>query len=165
MARKVLFSFHFDNDFWRTQQVRNMNALEGGQVCTPNAWEEVKRKGKTAIGEWIDENMWGKSCVVVLVGSQTASRPWERREIIKGWYGKKGVLGIWINKLLDTSGSASSGGDNPFDTVTRGPTGKKLSAFAPLKTPVGSDSKAVYASIRDNIGDWIEEAIRIRYAN
>lgn len=46
MARRVFFSFHFDNDFWRTQQVRNMNALEGGQVCTPNAWEEVKRKGR-----------------------------------------------------------------------------------------------------------------------
>ena len=32
MARKVFFSFHFDEDFWRTQQVRNINAL-----ATPNA--------------------------------------------------------------------------------------------------------------------------------
>lgn len=165
MARKVFFSFHFDNDFWRTQQVRNMNALEGGQVCTPNVWEEVKRKGKTAIEEWIDDNMWGKSCVVVLVGSQTASRPWVQREIVKGWDAKKGVLGIRINKLLDTTGSASIAGDNPFDSVTHGSTGKKLSAFAPLKTPAGSDSKSVYGSIRDNIEDWIEEAIRIRNSN
>lgn len=27
MARRVFFSFHFDNDFWRVQQVRNINAL------------------------------------------------------------------------------------------------------------------------------------------
>ncbi len=27
MARRVFFSFHFDGDFWRTQQVRNMGTL------------------------------------------------------------------------------------------------------------------------------------------
>ncbi|WP_256350498.1 TIR domain-containing protein [Pseudomonas gingeri] len=28
MARNVFFSFHFKNDFWRTQQVRNIGTLE-----------------------------------------------------------------------------------------------------------------------------------------
>lgn len=165
MARRVFFSFHFDNDFWRTQQVRNMNALEGGQVCTPNAWEEVKRKGKDSIEKWIDDNMWGKSCVVVLVGSQTAARPWVQREIIKGWDAGKGVLGIRVNKLLDTDSKPSAAGDNPFDKVGYGSTGKMLSTIVPLKTPVGSDSKQAYATIRDNIEAWIEEAIRIRNAH
>ncbi|WP_339485094.1 TIR domain-containing protein, partial [Pseudomonas proteolytica] len=100
MARRVFFSFHFANDFWRTQQVRNIGALEGQTLCTANAWEEVKRKGKASIEEWIDDNMYGKSCVVVLVGSETASRPWVVREIVKGWDAGKGVVGIRINKLL-----------------------------------------------------------------
>ena len=165
MARRVFFSFHFANDFWRTQQVRNINAIEGGQVCTPNAWEEVKRKGDKAIEDWIDDNLHGKSCVVVLVGSKTASRPWVRREIVKGWDAGKGVLGIRINRLLDSSGDASTAGDNPFDLITHGLSGEKLSTIAPLKTPSGADSKAVYASIRDNIGDWIEAAIKIRADN
>lgn len=43
MARRVFFSFHFANDFWRTQQVRQMNSLEGQALCSPNDWEEVKR--------------------------------------------------------------------------------------------------------------------------
>ena len=51
MARRVFFSFHFANDFWRTQQVRNINALEGQALCSANDWEEVKRKGDAAIEE------------------------------------------------------------------------------------------------------------------
>src|SRR3546814_5904094 len=94
MARRVFFSFHFANDFWRTQQVRNIGALEGQSLCTANAWEEVKRKGKASIEKWIDDNMYGKSCVVVLVGSETANRPWVIREIVKGWDAGKGVVGI-----------------------------------------------------------------------
>jgi hypothetical protein len=165
MARRVFFSFHFANDFWRTQQVRNMGSLEGQTFCTPNAWEEVKRKGKDRIEEWIDDNMYGKSCVVVLVGSETAERPWVRREIVKGWDANKGVLGIRINKLLGQNGLACSAGTNPFEKINYGDTGKKLSSIAPLFTPTGADSKAVYASIRDNIEDWIERAIAIRAAN
>jgi len=165
MARRVFFSFHFDNDFWRTQQVRNMNALEGQRLCTPNAWEEVKRKGQASIEQWIDDNLYGKTCVVVLVGAQTAERPWVRREIIKGWDAGKGVLGIRINGLLDVNGRPAVAGVNPFEKIGLGNTGKKLSAVAPLATPAGTGSQAVYASIRDNIENWIERAIAARKAN
>lgn len=162
MARRVFFSFHFANDFFRTQQVRNMGALDGQSLCTANAWEQVKKKGSAAIEDWIDENMAGKSCVVVLVGSETADRPWVRREIIKGWDAGKGVLGIRINKLLGTDGKPASAGGNPFDRVGYGDTGKKLSSVAPIYSPTGADSKAAYKSISENIETWIEEAIAIR---
>ena len=33
MARRVFFSFHFENDIWRVNQVRNANVVAGG----PNA--------------------------------------------------------------------------------------------------------------------------------
>src|SRR3954467_748428 len=114
MPRRVFFSFHFDNDFWRTQQVRNMNALEGQALCTPNAWEEVKRKGDAAIEKWVADNMVGKTCVVVLVGAETASRKWIIHEISKGWNEGKGVLGIRIHGLLDHSGYSSTPGPDPF---------------------------------------------------
>lgn len=162
MARKVFFSFHFDNDYWRTQQIRNIGALEGQNLYTPNAWEEVKRKGDAAIEKWIDDNLKGKSCVVVLVGSQTASRPWVIKEIIKGWNEGKAVLGIRVNGLLDSSQQTSTAGSNPFDSVTLKSGTAKLSSYAKLMTPSGADSKAVYASIQTNIEAWIEQAIKIR---
>lgn len=165
MARRVFFSFHFNNDYWRTQQVRNIGAIEGQPVCTPNAWEEIKRQGNAAIEKWIDDNLAGKSCVVVLVGSETANRPWVQREIIKGWDAGKGVVGIRINKLLDSSGNSSLAGGNPFDKIGYGTTGRQLSSVVKLINPAGSDSKAVYASIANGIDGWIEDAIAIRKAN
>ncbi len=165
VARRVFFSFHFDNDYWRTQQVRNMGALEGQPLCTPNAWEEVKRKGKASIEKWIADNMYGKSCVVVLVGSQTASRPWVIHEIIKAWDDKRGVLGIRVDRLLDRNGQTSAQGANPLDSITIGGTTRKLSSVVQLITPTGSDSKAVYASISTGIEKWIEDAIAIRGRN
>lgn len=165
MARRVFFSFHFDNDFWRTQQIRNMGVLEGQPLCTPNTWEEVKRKGSGAIEQWIADNMYGKSCVVVLVGSQTAKRPWVRHEIIKAWNDKKGVVGIRVDKLLDRHSQTSAAGENPFDAITFGNTSRKLSSVVQLITPPGIDSKATYASIANGIETWIEDAIAIRARN
>lgn len=160
MARNVFFSFHFDNDFWRTQQVRNIGALEGQAVCAANKWEEIKAKGDAAVEKWIEENMRGKSCVVVLVGSETAQRPWVRHEIVKGWNDGKGVVAIRIDKLLDRNSNQGTAGVNPLTKLTykQG----TLADIAQLKTPSGADSKAAYASIANNIEQWIEEAIKIR---
>ncbi|RKH71735.1 molecular chaperone Tir [Corallococcus sp. AB049A] len=160
MARRVFYSFHFDNDFWRTQQVRNINALEGQTLVAANTWEEVKKKGDASIQKWIDDQMVGKSCVVVLVGSETASRKWVQYEIKKGWSEGKGVLGIRINKLLNKDGKSSAPGANPFDLLNI--KGKSFSQIASLKTPSGVDSKAAYADIAKNIEAWVEEAIKIR---
>ena len=100
--------------------------------------------------------------MIVLVGSETASRPWVIEEISKGWNGKRGVLGIRIDKLLDSSGRQSAQGVNPFSQITFTGTSRTLAEVAPLKVPAGTDSKAAYASIANNIEAWIEEAIRIR---
>ena len=79
--RQVFYSFHFKNDVMRVQQIRNMGVVEGNTPVAPNTWEEVKRRGDTSIKKWIDENMRYRSCVVVLVGSETANRKWVRYEI------------------------------------------------------------------------------------
>lgn len=165
MARRVFFSFHFAKDFWRTQQVRNINALEGQTLVKTNAWEEIKRKGNAAIERWIEDEMHGKSCVVVLVGADTAERPWVIHEISKGWNDGKGVLGVRIDKLLDADSKPCVAGANPFSKVTFKNTGKTLADLAPLKVPAGFDSKSAYSSIANNIESWIEEAIRIRNNN
>jgi hypothetical protein len=43
--RKVFYSFHFDNDVMRVQQIRNMGVIEGNAAVSANTWEEVKKKG------------------------------------------------------------------------------------------------------------------------
>ena len=162
MARRVFFSFHFDDDHWRVQQVRNIKALEAQPLYTASAWEAVERQGDAAIARWIDENMSGKSCVIVLVGANTASRRWVRYELEKGWRDGKGVLGIRIHGLLDSAHRTSTPGENPMSKVLLPGTQRTLAEIAPLKTPAGSGSTDMYANIVDNIEAWIEEAIRVR---
>jgi Thoeris protein ThsB, TIR-like domain len=69
MARACFFSFHFANDAWRASQVRNMGVVDGNKPVSDNDWEKVKKGGDAAIEKWIDDQMSGKSCSVVLVGS------------------------------------------------------------------------------------------------
>jgi hypothetical protein len=162
MARKVFFSFHFDNDAWRAGQVRNMGALEADAPCSDNDWETVKRGGDAAIEKWIANQLSGKSCAVVLVGSETASRPWVIYEIQEAWNANKGVVGIRIHGLKNHGGYTSSAGANPFDKLTLKNGTVALSSQVQLKWPSGANSTEIYAAIKNNIADWVEEAITIR---
>lgn len=83
MGRKVFTSFHYIPDNWRASQIRNMGKIEGNGIVSANKWEEVTKGGNKAIEKWIDDNMSGKSCVIVLVGENTANRKWINYEIKK----------------------------------------------------------------------------------
>ena len=87
---RVFYSFHYQPDSWRVSMVRNIGALEGNEPAPDNDWETVKKRGNLAITEWIDRQMKGRSCTVVLVGSHTAERDWinyEIRKIVGGRHG------------------------------------------------------------------------------
>ena len=162
MARNVFYSFHYAPDNWRASQVRNMGVVDGSQPARDNDWEAIVRGGRAAIRRWIDDQMYGKSCVVVLIGENTAGRPWINYEIEKGWGDGKGVLGIHVHGLKDRDGDTAAKGDSPFDEFDVD--GTPLSDIVPIFDPGGwfSDSREVYAEIKNNLADWIEEAIEIR---
>ncbi|MDK8178836.1 TIR domain-containing protein [Micrococcus luteus] len=63
MAKSVFYSFHYDRDAWRVQQIIQMGALEGQPILNAQQWEEVKRKGDAAIKKWIADQMAYKSAV------------------------------------------------------------------------------------------------------
>lgn len=46
MMRKVFYSFHYEKDVFRVQQVRNIGKLKGNPPATPNTWEEIKKEGR-----------------------------------------------------------------------------------------------------------------------
>lgn len=160
MGRKVFFSFHYKPDNWRASQVRNMGVVEGNQAVSDNDWESVTKGGDSAIETWIDEQMKGKSCVVVLIGSETAGRKWIKHEIKKAWEAKKGVVGIYVHNLKNKDSEQSTKGSNPFDGITID--GKKLSDTVKAYDPPYSTSTNVYDHIKSNIDGWVEKAIEIR---
>lgn len=151
----VFYSFHFDNDVMRVQQVRNIGTIEGNSSTTPNEWERLKRTGKLAIENWINENMKYKRCVIVLIGSETYSRPWIKYEIEKAWNDGRALLGIHVHNLKCPRSGTSRKGRNPFDEF-QFKDGRKLSSVVPCYDP---SSVNAYQDIANNIADWISHAI------
>lgn len=163
--RNCFYSFHYIPDNWRAATVRNIGTIDGNNPTSDNNWETVKKGGDEAIKKWIADEMNGKSCIVVLVGSDTANRKWINHEIIKGWNDGKGVVGIYIHGLKDSDGNTSTKGDNPFDYIEHGNTGKKLSSTVKCYNPVGSTSQEKYNWIKEHLANAVEEAITIRKSN
>jgi Thoeris protein ThsB, TIR-like domain len=161
MARKVFYSFYYKEDASRIQQVVNMGAVEGQPLLSGQKWEEVERGGDAAIQRWIADQMKGKTCLVVLVGTNTSKRRWVEYEIKKAWGDKLGVVGIRIHGLKDLATQrTSASGANPFAKYNVA--GKPFDSIVKLYDPPGADSKALYASINNNIEKLAEEAIRVR---
>jgi hypothetical protein len=162
MARRVFYSFHYQPDSARAARVRNMGVVEGNKPATDNEWEGVTAGGDKAIQKWIDDQLDGKSCNVVLIGAATAGRKWIKYEIEKAWNTKRGLVGVYIHRLKDFDSKQSLKGRNPFEDFTIGQNQRNLSTVVKTYDPPYLDSRDVYAHLNANLADWIEEAIKIR---
>lgn len=158
MAKKCFLSFHYKPDNWRVQQVRNIGSIDEQPLLTSNKWEEVKKGGDDAIKKWIDDNMKGKSCLVVLVGEKTAGRKWVNYEIKKAWRDGLGVVAIRIHNLADSTGKQAGIGGDPFAGLTV----DGVAVKGKIHNPPFSTSTYVYNNIAENIEDWVNAAINAR---
>lgn len=116
MARRVFFSFHYDGDIWRANQVRNSNVVAGPDRAgffDHSEYEEAKNKGREGIEKMILRHLNNTSVTVVLIGTETANRPWVKFEIAESIKRKNGLLGIYIHHLKDKDGKTSSQGAKP----------------------------------------------------
>ncbi len=151
MAKTVFYSFHYERDVHRVQLVKNFNALEGQPILNSQAWEEVRSGGNTAIQKWIGEQMAYKKAVIVLIGKETAARPWVKYEIEKAWADRKPLLGIRIHGL-SSMGTVDFTGGNPF-------TNAGISGV-PIYDPTLVDwlgkinSQGTYKALSENIESW-----------
>jgi MTH538 TIR-like domain (DUF1863) len=159
MARvPVFYSFHFDNDVMRVQQIRQMGMIDGDEPVSKNEWETVKRSGSGAIERWIDDNMKYKRCVVVLIGTDTHTRPWVKHEIRKAWADNRGLLGIHIHNLRCPNQGTCARGTNPFDQFNFNDGSGRL-VVPPVYDPPAHDA---YNHIKNNLAGWVEDAIARR---
>ena len=114
MARKVFFSFHYD-DVTRANVVRNSDVITrqyqtGARFYDKSLWEEAKKLGPLAIKRMIDSALDGSSVTCVLIGQQTWQRPWVRYEILKSLARGNGILGVQIHNVGFSPSTEHSGG-------------------------------------------------------
>lgn len=161
MARRVFYSFDYERDSWRAAIVRNIGVVKGKQPAIDNAWETVYKSEDSAIRQWINDQLSGRSCTVVLIGAETANSRWVLYEIEKSLASRKGLLGIRIHRLLDQNQQESIAGPNPFDGLSM-PDGRLVTDAVHTYDPPGETSKEVYAHISENLESWVETAITQR---
>jgi len=76
-----------------------------------------------------------------------------------------GVVAIHIYGLKDHEGYITNQGNNPFDYISYGDSGKKLSSIAKCYNPAGTNSQERYDWIARNMSAMVEEAVKIRNNN
>lgn len=120
MARKVFFSFHYnDVNTFRVNVVRNSGVIRKSDkdvvFYDSSLWERVKKEGDIAIKRMINKGLDNTSVTAVLIGSNTYSRRWVKYEICKSFERGNGILGIHINKIPDKNQETYKKGPNPFE--------------------------------------------------
>ncbi|GAG70174.1 unnamed protein product [marine sediment metagenome] len=141
MARRVFFSFEYEQDVSRAMVVRKSWVTQGREAAgfiDKADFEELEQQGEDAIRNWIDKQLEGTSVTVVLVGEKTCSSKWVKYEIEKSIDDGKGLLGIDISKIKDLA-------DYTSKRCGKIPEGYKFYLW---------NNDDGYS----NMGDWIEEA-------
>jgi len=145
MARRVFFSFHYQRDIWRVNQIRNLPEIIGDAAAgfqDASLWEESKRKGDDAIKKLIDYGLAGTTVTVVCVGTETANRKYINYEIDESIKRGNGLVAVQIHHLKDKTGKTDLAGAIPY----------KIEA---------NRYKAYKYVDSDYLARWIEEAAKV----
>ena len=119
--RRVFFSFHYQNDIWRVNQVRNSwrynhektRVSEG--FFDGSIWESSRRTGPESLKSLIREGIKHTSVTCVLIGTETYKRRWVRYELARSVIKGNGLLAVKINLMGNQQGYVSKEGPNPLD--------------------------------------------------
>lgn len=98
MARRVFFSFHYD-DIMNANIVRMSGEFKPTKETgfyDASLWEEAKTKGDAAIQKLIDAGLNNTGVTCFLLGAKTSTRPWCKYELKKSIDDNKGILGILL---------------------------------------------------------------------
>ena len=144
MARKAFFSFHYKNDVFRANQVRNSWVTkpdtEAAGFVDAAEFEKVEKEGEAAVKRWINNQLSGTSVTVVLIGSQTSQREFVKYELQKSYEKGNGMIGIYIHQCKNIDGKIDTKGSNQFGEIGK-----------------DSDGKAVYFSVNYKCYDWVDD--------
>jgi hypothetical protein len=116
MTRNVFFSFHYQRDIVRVNQIRNLPEIidESAAGFKDNSlWEEAKKKSDDAVKKLIDNGLVGTTVTVVCIGNKTAGRKFINYEIQKSIDRGNGIIGVQIHHLKNFAGEVDIAGDVP----------------------------------------------------
>lgn len=156
--RRVFFSFYYQRDLWRVNQIRNsnqpwLNKDESYGFWDASLWESVRQQGEEAIKRTIEGGLKNTSVSVILIGAETSERKYVNYEIRRSHDLGKGMLGVYIHRMKDRSGYTDIKGRNPFEDWYIESNGSRtlFSQMYPTYDYVLHDGY-------NNLGSWVEDA-------
>ncbi len=159
MARRSFFSFHYENDVWRANIVRNSWVTkpdrEAAGFVDAADFEAVKKGGDAAIKKWVDDQLTGTSVTVVLIGAETSNREYVIYELEQSWKRGNGIVGVYVHKIKDRHGNTTATGSNSFGPIFTSRNDDKQYFFQRFKTYDWIDNDGY-----NNLGTWVEEAAK-----
>ena len=123
MARRVFFSFHYQRDIWRINQIRSIPNITGCAAAgfqDSSLWETARKKSDESIKRLIDDGLNNTSVTVVFIGQETAGRKFINYEIEKSLERGNGLVGVQIHHLENSTGDTDSPGDSPDGIIENG---------------------------------------------
>ena len=123
MARRVFFSFHYQRDVWRVNQIRNIHNVIGCAAAgfqDASLWEEARQKGDADIKRLIDKGLENTTVTVVCIGYRTAGRKYINYEIENSIERGNGIVGIQIHHLQDQNRNTDPVGEIPHKITANG---------------------------------------------
>jgi hypothetical protein len=123
--RRVFFSFHYQRDIVRVQQVKKHWVVDHENHKARGYFdgsleEKAKKEGELAVKRAINNGLFGSSVTCVLIGAETFSRRWVHYEVFKSIAQGMGVFGVRIHQLKNFQRQTDSYGTSPFDVAGYG---------------------------------------------
>lgn len=160
MARSVFYSFCYGDDINRTMVVRNRWVTQGNQtisgIIDKAEFEKLKRTGDKAVYNWIDKQLEGTSVTVVLLGTNTLTRPFVQYEICESIKRGNAVIGVHIHNIKDMLTGRTSTQCNVHSIIGQ------YRDNSPAYFDKHSDGIYDYSLDcgYDNLGLWVEKAAK-----
>jgi hypothetical protein len=176
MPRSVFFSFHYQRDIMRVQQVKQHYLVKGTYTeagyFDGSLEEKAKKEGDLAVKNLIDKGLNGSSVLCVLIGKETYTRRWVNYEILKSVELGMGIFGIRIHQLKHPRDGADTAGSSPFSFLGYGAKDNKfvpmiqyqsgwkdapyLSSINASATPYLANTNKPILSSLFNVYDWVD---------
>jgi hypothetical protein len=120
-TRRVFFSFHYQRDIQRVQQIRQhwvtKETHKAAGYFDGSLEEKARTEGATAVKRLINGSLFGCSVLCVIIGAETFTRRWVLYEIFKAISDGMGVFGIRTDGMKTMDGSYDAPAVTPFQVL------------------------------------------------
>ena len=140
-TRRVFFSFHYQRDIARTQQIKNHWVTKGTQTAAGyfdgSLEEKAKTEGDLAVKRLINAGMKNSAVTCVLIGAVILSRRWVHYEIFRSVALGKGVFGVRIHNMKNLERQTDDSGTSPFNVLGYGTKERSAKLWPMIHYPDG----------------------------